>query len=159
VKDVKPTKAGTKIENMDHDNSSVREKLLAYEKEDIQISSSRNDVHHTNSKDKRTLVIMTLILRFLFSFSTLIPRANLYLIMEAKYGVSIVTMGYLDSLLAVISASCGFTVGPLITKFYKGRHTSIIFHASVVKVVSNFSNITKSHHLLFKIYLNSGFYV
>jgi len=77
-----------------------------------------------------------LILRFLFGSSTIIPRSNLPLILEAKYSTTVVSVGYLNSLQALVSTLTGFAVGPVVSKLYKNNTASMVKSAGILKTVS-----------------------
>lgn len=88
-------------------------------------------------------VLVLLLLRFLFGFATLIPRSNLLLIMEAKYNASVISVGYLNSLQAIVATVTGFLVGPVIRKIYKEDNKKVVLHGSIAQLVS-FNSSTKS---------------
>ncbi len=114
------------------------------------ISPSKKDLNRNNDKVSSTkssccpatpgmtrfTVLAVLVLRFLFCFATLIPRANLLLIMEAKYAVSVVSVSYLNSLQAIVSTLTGFTVGPVILNVYKENNRRMVVHGSILHTVS-----------------------
>lgn len=77
-----------------------------------------------------------LFLRFVFSSSTIIPRANLPLTLESKFGTGVVSVGYLNSMQAVISTITGLTVGPVVSRLYQNDSERMVKHAGFVKAVS-----------------------
>jgi len=85
----------------------------------------------------KSTIFMLLVLRFLFSFATIVPRSNLFLIMEAKYQASIVSVGYLDSLQATVATATGFLVGPVIERLYKEDSRKLVIHYSIAQCVSS----------------------
>jgi len=91
-------------------------------------------------------VLGILAIRFLFCFSTLVPRANLLLIMESKYAASVVSISYLNSLQATVATLTGFTVGPVILNIYKENNRRMVMHGSVLTMVSSFSLIWNKHY-------------
>jgi hypothetical protein len=86
----------------------------------------------------RYSVMALLVLKFLFASTTSIPRANLALILEAKYSTSIVSVGYLNSLQALVGTLTGFAVGPVGSRIFRNDSSSMAKGAGLLKAVSTF---------------------
>jgi len=91
----------------------------------------------SRQNSERYSVLGILFLRFLYSSSTIIPRANLPLILEAKYSTSVVSVGYLNSLQALVGTVTGFAVGPVVIWIYKNNSSNMVKGAGILKVVSH----------------------
>lgn len=119
----------------------------------------REDVNQNNSKDKEPLItnsnsnstsissstilsttkvtiLALLLIRFLFSLSTIVSRANLQLILEAKFNASVVSYGYLNSFQALISTITGFMVGPITALLYNEENKKMVIHFGLLQLVS-----------------------
>lgn len=83
----------------------------------------------------RSMILAIMLIRFLFSFSTLVPRANLALVLDSKFQASVVSQGYLTSLQALVGTLTGFMVGPVLSKLYNEEHRAMVFHGGIIHMV------------------------
>jgi len=108
------------------------------------------------SKDAPSVhLILSITAQFCFYFATSCVRTNLPINLQNKYGTSVSTMGYLNSLQSCVGTLIGFTIGPVLKHVYKGNNRRMVVHAGTLEVVSVFRNI--SHHRISEIIIITNF--
>lgn len=81
-------------------------------------------------------ILGILFLRFVFSFASIVYRANFPLTMASKFGTSVIQIGYLNSAQGLAATIAGFAVGPVTARFYHGNTERMVKSFGLVKTVS-----------------------
>lgn len=78
----------------------------------------------------------------------LAPRANLPIIFDNKFGASVVSQGYWNSVQALVGTLTGFAVGPIVSMMYRENYKPMVLHGGIVHMVSEFMlSIIKQNEL------------
>ena len=117
--------------------------------EDKQMDESNSKDDNGNEKSSKTgtpemskfkttpkpRLLSTIAIQFCFCFAMFSIRTNFPMNLQLKYGASISTISYLNSLQSLIGALIGFVIGPVLSYIYKGNNRNMVIHAGIIEVV------------------------
>lgn len=115
--------------------STLNPSSSSHQKRKASGSQSESGGLFSNLRNADAHSILLLLVRFLFSFATLVFRENLTLVMQDKYESNVVNSGYLTSMQGLMSTLIGFMVGPVNAFIYRGNSLYMVLCTGIVKAV------------------------